>query len=804
MQSIDPMPSASGSMRRWLALGLVVCWASLPSLAAAADRSQAEALFSEGRRKLRDGALDEACAQLRQSQALDPAVGTLLNLAECEERRGHLAMAWSTWLAAAAEATALGQADRGALARSRAMALTARLGTLTVAVPEAAALEGLQVQRDGLELDRALWGTEIPVDPGEHVLSARAPGHREWRATLNTSAGLSVSVQVPPLEREPVPAAPVVPSEAGGEHAGAGIGRVLPPLLGVLAFLALCVWVIRTIRPSWLARWAWAQRPAGGPWLLLLVALGALTALAGSLGFLGQRVQVSVPSGMPSAVAGPEGSADAARVAGLEVVRVAGDPWSGYSSFRGEPRLKAALAQSGLALEYLDQAELYDQDKRMQALAEGRIDLALTTIDAYLQHGTKHRRGGRYPGVIVWNIDESNGGDAIFLSQGRAGFDAVQTTDRVCFAAGTPSEHLWDFASLSFSTLDARLVHDNALVASGCWEKLRAGQVQIAVLWQPSTAIAVKAGYPKVFATGGQADDVIVDVAVVNREYLASHQSSVSRLAKAYFDTLDWHLSHPEEHAQLITEDCGPDCEKDVELGRAVLDGIDFLTERENSCLWWGHCSTPAKMPERIRKTGQLLAAKGKILVEELPDPASILDDSILRELRPEAAADSASVEPGALTTRVRALNAPPLEKRYAYDASASAKREDANVGTLRLPSIYFPEASSVLDQNAESVVHVIADRLRAFPALCVRIHGHTNSAGNPASNRALSEARARSIARHLSQLDAVAFPAARFDVQGLGSTAPVRNSNREEDFAASRRTEFKLFRCEHDAVPPR
>jgi outer membrane protein OmpA-like peptidoglycan-associated protein len=799
MQSRDPMAPPSGSKRRWVALVLVFCWA-LPLFARAADTSQAEALFTEGRRKMREGALDEACVHLRQSQELDPAVGTLLNLAECEERRGQLARAWSTWLAAAAQATSLGQADRGALARSRAAALTARLGTLTVAVPEAARLEGLQVLKDGVVLEVAGWDNEAPVDPGEHVLSASAPGYREWRAALTTSAGVNVSVQVPALEREPVPAPPVAPSEpgrAGAEAAGAGIRRALPPLIGVLAFLSLCVWIVRATQPSWLARWAWSQRPGGGPWLLLLVALGALTALAGSLGFLGQRARVEVSA----PVAAPERGADAARAAGLEVVRVAGDPWSGYSSFRGEPRFKAALAQSGLALEYLDQAELYDQDKRMQALAEGRIDLALTTIDAYLQHGTKHRRGGRYPGVIVWNIDESNGGDAIFLSQGRAGFDAVQPTDRVCYAAGTPSEHLWDFASLSFSTLDARLVTDNGLVASDCWQKLRSGQVQIAVLWQPSTAIAAKAGYSKIFATGGQADDVIVDVAVVNREYLASHRSSVTRLAKAYFDALDWQLSHTEEHAQLITADCGPDCEGDIELGRAVLDGIDFLTYRENSCLWWGHCGTPAKMPERIRKTGQLLAAKGKILVEELPDPASILDDSCLRELEPALSANPASVEVGTPTTSVRALNAAPLEKRYAYDATATAKREDMDVGTLRLPSIYFPEAGSVLDANAESVVDIIADRLRAFPALCVRIHGHTNSAGNPASNLALSEARARSIARQLSRLDAIAFPAARFDVQGLGSTAPVRNGNQEEDFAASRRTEFKLFRCDQAVV---
>ena len=148
-----------------------------------------------------------------------------------------------------------------------------------------------------------------------------------------------------------------------------------------------------------------------------------------------------------------------------KMVKVAGDPWSGYSTFRNEPRLAAELAKQDIGIEYIDDEKLYDQNARMEALATGKLDLALTTIDAFLQHGAKHKKDGLYPGVIVWNIDESNGGDAIFLAKDKKSFDDVKPTDKVCYSTGTPSEHLWDFASLSFSNLGENLGTDNGVVA---------------------------------------------------------------------------------------------------------------------------------------------------------------------------------------------------------------------------------------------------------------------------------------------------------------------------------------------------
>lgn len=481
---------------------------------------------------------------------------------------------------------------------------------------------------------------------------------------------------------------------------------------------------------------------------------------------------------------------------GPVTVRVTADPWSGYSTFRSEPRFKAELAKHQITLEYLDDEKYYDQNERMRALGAGEIDLALTTLDAFLQHGSKHRVGGKYPGVIVFGIDESAGGDAIFLAKGRSSFDEVKAGDKLCFAEGTPSEHLWDFASLMFANLDTDLHKDVGVVAEDCWKKLQKGEVQIAVLWQPFTALAEKAGYPKVFATGGQADDVILDIAVANRKFLEKERHALGRLVAAYFKTIEGYQRDKAAHGAFITKDCGPDCSNDSALGHAVLGGIDFLTAEENLCLWFGQCGKPNKLVPRVSKTGKLLIAKGKLAEESLPEARSIIDDSFLLTLKGEheRRAQLAAEVSGPETQLTRTLEVE--ETKYAYMVpGAEDAAAEADIGTLKLPMVYFREGSYQLDDNARSVIGAIADRLRSFPAMCVRVAGYTNSKGDPAANRKLSKLRALVITEELTRLDPAQFPQNRFLVKGMGAATPILKQG-EEDAKASRRTEFTLFDC--------
>jgi outer membrane protein OmpA-like peptidoglycan-associated protein len=473
-------------------------------------------------------------------------------------------------------------------------------------------------------------------------------------------------------------------------------------------------------------------------------------------------------------------------------LKVAGDPSSSYSTFRKEPRLAAALAKDHVELEYLDEERYYDPNERTRALTVGNLDIAIMTLDAFIQFGARHKKAGQYPGVILFAIDESAGADAIFLAKGRSSLDDLKPGDEVCFTPGTPSEHLWDFASLSFAALNNGLVEEKVVIAKDCWEKLVAGRVDIAVLSQPNTALAVKAGYSRVFATGGPADDLILDVAVAGRDALANKREALQRFVNAYFETVDAQVKDPAAHAAFVTTDCGRDCASDNALGKSVLDSIDFLTLDENACLWFGLCGEPNKLLERVDKTGRLLAAKGKVDARALPEPASLLDTAFLAASKNErgGAAQPAAAAAGPDPTH---REEPAKERVYSYTAAA-AKAGNA-VGTLELPNVAFSEASHAINEEARAKIGVIAEALRGFPALCVRIVGHTNSTGDKEANRLLSKYRALAIAAELTSIDASVFPKERFDVQGMGSDRPVLVDG-VEDKIASRRTDFTLVNC--------
>jgi hypothetical protein len=165
----------------------------------ASDKAAAEALFHEGRKLFDAGNYPAACAKLAESERLDPAPGTLLNLAGCYEKNGQTASAWATFKEAASASHQKGRTDWEELARTRAAALEPNLSRLTITVV-ASSIDGLQVLRDGAVVGQAEWGTAIPVDPGTHVIDATAPKRTAFHQSVDVAGGgASQSVSVPEL-----------------------------------------------------------------------------------------------------------------------------------------------------------------------------------------------------------------------------------------------------------------------------------------------------------------------------------------------------------------------------------------------------------------------------------------------------------------------------------------------------------------------------------------------------------------------------------------------------------------------------
>lgn len=203
--------SIAATDRRLLPAVLAVAIAIAAPSAARAQGSDtkaaAEALFRDGRALLDKGDLAAAAAKFEASHKLDPSVGTLINLASCYDKLGRVASAWARYREVAELAARSGQTKRQKYAADRAAELEPRLPRLLVQVV-ADAPAALAVARDGTPVDRALWGTAVPVDPGEFTIEATAPGHKAYSTKVTASEGQTTTVDVPALEPEPRAADP--------------------------------------------------------------------------------------------------------------------------------------------------------------------------------------------------------------------------------------------------------------------------------------------------------------------------------------------------------------------------------------------------------------------------------------------------------------------------------------------------------------------------------------------------------------------------------------------------------------------
>jgi hypothetical protein len=193
------------------AVPLCVCIAPGRALAQASstEKAVAESLFLEGKALMTDGRFAEACPKLEQSQSIEGAIGTMLYLAECYEKTQRLASAWAMFREASSRARAEGQPDRAKVGDDRAKLIEPLLSKLTVLVSPENQMPELRLALDGHPLPLSLRGTPIPVDAGEHTLSAEAPGYEPFSIKINvTGPSATGTAEVPVLTPLATPQAP--------------------------------------------------------------------------------------------------------------------------------------------------------------------------------------------------------------------------------------------------------------------------------------------------------------------------------------------------------------------------------------------------------------------------------------------------------------------------------------------------------------------------------------------------------------------------------------------------------------------
>jgi tetratricopeptide (TPR) repeat protein len=168
----------------------------------------AEKLAQDGRAFMKAGKLAEACDSFQRSHDLWPRYAVVLNLGDCEEKRGRIATAWAAFTQASRLANQKDDghvAERRAEADRRANALVAKLPQLTVRTP-ATKPDGFVVKRDGKVVAQAELDRELPIDPGSYEFEASAPGHVTWKQTTTIAIGQQAAIEIPALAADPAEA----------------------------------------------------------------------------------------------------------------------------------------------------------------------------------------------------------------------------------------------------------------------------------------------------------------------------------------------------------------------------------------------------------------------------------------------------------------------------------------------------------------------------------------------------------------------------------------------------------------------
>jgi hypothetical protein len=208
--------SRSAMNKPWLpAITALITLSLLATAAHADDAEAARGLFERARDHDVAGRYDKACPLLAESYKLDPHPGTLFALAECQLKRGHFGAAaarYDDYLALYATLSPdkkNKQADREKQAREQRAALSSKVAELTlVLVPSwygmskervaaPSALPGTVVTCDGAVVQEKALGVPFPVDPGDHVIAAQAPGvvATEVRVTLVAGERRAVALE---------------------------------------------------------------------------------------------------------------------------------------------------------------------------------------------------------------------------------------------------------------------------------------------------------------------------------------------------------------------------------------------------------------------------------------------------------------------------------------------------------------------------------------------------------------------------------------------------------------------------------
>jgi outer membrane protein OmpA-like peptidoglycan-associated protein/ABC-type nitrate/sulfonate/bicarbonate transport system substrate-binding protein len=454
------------------------------------------------------------------------------------------------------------------------------------------------------------------------------------------------------------------------------------------------------------------------------------------------------------------------------------DSWVGYFPLCS-PAMSKRMREAGYNLRCDDDAANYA--RRFERLGNGELQLAVSTVDAYVLNGVK----SQYPGAIVAVLDQSKGGDAIVARRSAvANLDALKQKPslRIAFTPNSPSDHLLKAVGVHFDVPHLkdrkgswRVVADGSADAL---KKLQSGDVDVAVLWEPDVSRALADGQFVKLIGSEDTENLIVDVLIASRTLVQEKPEAIAAVLDHYFQT----LSQYRNDDALLHEQVRAYAKVDATQVAAMLRGVAWASLNDNGVQWLGVLPASAGGEQRlvdvVNDSTQIMISAGDFDGNPLPDRDAyrITNGQFIAKLFNAGAGGNAG--PASAQKSFT-----PLDER-----AWSALQE---VGTLKIEPIGFQRGAASLNEDGEQALARMMDRLRHYPNYRILVKGHTGSGGDADANMELSKLRAQTVASHL--LSAYGMDANRLRAVGFGSSLPLPRLANESD----RAYDYRLPRVE-------
>ncbi len=278
-------------------------------------------------------------------------------------------------------------------------------------------------------------------------------------------------------------------------------------------------------------------------------------------------------------------------------INIASSTWTGYAIIYIANE-KGTWKSHGLDVKFQD---VEDPNDRLIALTAGRLDGMASTVDAFAR-----AQSNGVPAVEVFPIDASVGGDGILAKNTITKVQDLKG-QKVAVNQGSVSE--WFLAQvLQKNGLSLKDVSEQNMKSGEAGAAFVAGQVDVAVTWEPWLSKAKTRTDGRVLVSSKEYPDLIMDSFAFRKDFVDKYPATVKEFMRAYYDAFDWFQKNTTEGLGIVAKATSESAD-DVKADLTTLTLFDLNKSKEIM----GTKSYPGKINDNVKAAGDFWKAQGKI-----------------------------------------------------------------------------------------------------------------------------------------------------------------------------------------------